>query len=221
MKAMILAAGRGERMRPLTDSVPKPLLELRGKPLIQWQIEALRAAGINDIVVNVSWLKDQLVNFLGDGKAFGVNVTISEEPPGALETAGGIVQALGQLGDRFVVVNSDVFTDFNFGSLMDLPAEGDLAHLVLVDNPAHNSGGDFVLQDGRLIEDAAVAGKLTFSGIGVYRKELFSDLEPGSRKLAPLLRGAITEDRVSGSHFNGRWIDIGTPERLAQARLAQ
>ena len=220
MKAMILAAGRGERMRPLTDSIPKPLLELHGKPLIQWQIEQLKTAGINDIVINVSWLKDQLAGFLGDGTAFGVNVSISEEPPGALETAGGIVQALDQLGDRFVVVNSDVFTNFNFDGLKDLPAEGDLAHLVLVDNPAHNRGGDFVLQDGRLTEGTGgeeAANNLTFSGIGVYRRELFAGLEPGPRKLAPVLQQAISKGRVSGSRFDGRWMDIGTPERLAQA----
>lgn len=219
MKAMILAAGRGERMRPLTDSTPKPLLAIHGRPLIQHHIESLKQAGITDIVVNVSWLKDQLIEFLGDGSRFGVDITLSEEPPGALETAGGIVQALDALGDRFIVVNSDVYTDFDFTLLENLPEADDLAHLVLVGNPAHNATGDFTLRNGRVFDETDASGseRLTFAGIGVYRRRLFSGLAKGERKLAPLLREAMAQDRVSGSRHQGYWIDIGTPERLAES----
>lgn len=213
MKAMILAAGRGERMRPLTDARPKPLLTVRGKPLIQWHIERLRDAGFDELLVNVSWLKEQLVEFLGDGSQFGVRVQVSVEPPGALETAGGIVQAMPKLGDRFLVVNGDVFTDFDFSLVRDLPATGDLAHLVLIPNPEHHARGDFGLEENRVIETAK--RQFTFSGIGCYSRELFETLEPGVRKLAPVLRTAMQTDRVSGQLYSGTWSDIGTAERLA------
>ncbi|HEX6927647.1 MAG TPA: nucleotidyltransferase family protein [Gammaproteobacteria bacterium] len=212
MKAMILAAGRGERMRPLTDTTPKPLLEIRGKPLVQWQIERLRDAGFDELVVNVSWLKEQLVDFLGDGARFGVNIVISEEPPEPLETAGGIVKALPWLGERFVVVNGDVFTDFDFSALRGLPDDGDLAHLVLVPNPAHHAHGDFCLHGGRV--HAGEDERFTFAGIGAYHRELFQGLASGPRKLAPLLRDAMKHDRVSGREHAGEWSDVGTPERL-------
>lgn len=224
MKAMILAAGRGERMRPLTDSKPKPLLEVKGKPLIQWHIERLRSAGISDIVVNASWLKEQLIDFLGDGSRFGVNVTLSVEPDGALETAGGIVQALGLLGERFIVVNGDVWTDHDPAGLLALPDTSDLAHLVLVENPVHNGSGDFCLQDGRIVESEgksagrSICKRHTFAGIGAYRRDLFAGTEPGVRKLAPLLREAISAGRVSGELHAGQWSDVGTPARLAELK---
>jgi len=213
VKAMILAAGRGERMRPLTDEVPKPLLKVRGKPLIQWHVERLRAAGFDELVVNVSWLKEQLVDFLGDGSAFGVRIHISEEPPGALETAGGIVQALPLLGDRFLVVNGDVFTDFDFRSLRALPAGEDLAHLVLVANPEHHARGDFGLSAGRVVHEAPE--QFTFTGIGSYSRSLFENLDRGARKLAPVLRAAMQANRVSGQLHDGEWSDVGTMQRLA------
>lgn len=213
MKAMILAAGRGERMRPLTDTTPKPLLLVRGKPLIQWHIEHLRDAGFRELVVNVSWLGEQLAEFLGDGARFGVEVHLSPEPPGALETAGGIVQALPRLGERFLVVNGDTFTDFDPASLRDMPTHGDLAHLVLVKNPDHNVRGDFGCANGRARDEAARL--YTFSGIGTYSRELFAHLQPGVHKLAPLLRAAMREDRVSAEVYGGQWLDVGTPARLA------
>lgn len=212
MKAMILAAGRGERMRPLTDTIPKPLLEVQGKPLIQWQIERLKAAGFDEIVVNVSWLKDQLIDFLGDGSTFGVALEISVEPPGALETAGGIIEALPLLGERFVVINSDVWTDFDPVRLRQRPEKGDLAHIVLVDNPGHNRGGDFaLLPDGTVTEHGS---KRTFTGIGAYHRDLFAGLPRGKRRLAPILLEAMADGRVSGELYQGKWFDIGTPERL-------
>lgn len=201
-------------MRPLTDATPKPLLKIKGKPLIEWHIERLRDAGYTELVVNVSWLKEQLIHFLGDGSRFGVHIDISEEPTGALETAGGIVQALPILGDRFLVVNGDIWTDLDFASLHEQPQRDDVAHLVLVPNPDHHSEGDFVLADGRVCAEGKE--RLTFSGIGVYRKELFAGLPPGVRKLAPLLRQAMAQDRVSGQLYGGAWSDIGTPERLSR-----
>jgi len=214
MKAMILAAGRGERMRPLTDETPKPMLEVRGRPLIEWHILHLREAGFTDIVVNVSWLKDKLIAFLGDGSRFGVNVTVCEEPPGALETAGGIVNALAHLGERFVVVNGDTWTNFDFGTLREHPGDGMLAHLVLVPNPPHHPGGDFVLDAGFVRAEGEP--RLTFSGIGAYHRELFAGLPPGAHKLAPLLRAAMARGRVSGELHEGVWSDVGTPQRLAE-----
>lgn len=218
MNAMILAAGRGERMRPLTDATPKPLLEVRGKPLILWHIERLRDAGFRDIVVNVSWLKETLSDFLGDGSAFGVNVRICTEPPGALETAGGIVQALPHLGERFVVVNGDIFTDFDFRALPERLSSDDLAHLVLVPNPIQHPHGDFGIVHGR-VRDEAVE-KFTFSGIGMYSRALFANLAPGIRKLAPLLREAMRANHVSGQLHFGAWSDVGTLERLAALNAA-
>src|SRR5690606_27397504 len=219
MKAMILAAGRGERMRPLTDETPKPMLEVRGRPLIEWHILHLREAGFTDIVVNVSWLKEKLIVFLGDGSRFGVNVTVCEEPPGALETAGGIANALAHLGERFVVVNGDTWTNFDFGTLREHPGEGMLAHLVLVPNPPHHPGGgmlahlvlvpnpphhpggDFVLDAGFVRAEGEP--RLTFSGIGAYHRELFAGLPTGAHKLAPLLRAAMAGGRVSGELHEG------------------
>ena len=213
MKAMILAAGRGERMRPLTDHTPKPLLVVGGKPLIAWHLERLAQAGFREIVINHAHLGDQLEAALGDGSQFGVRIQYSAEAE-ALETAGGIAQAMPYLGDApFLVVNGDVFCDIDFSRLAAQDLQDDVAHLVLVDNPPQHSQGDFVLRNGRLVGDGDM--RLTFSGIGVYRPALFAGIIPGSRaKLAPLLYGAIERGRVSAEHDSGLWVDVGTPERL-------
>ncbi len=208
MKAMILAAGRGERLRPLTDVTPKPLLEIGGRCLIEYHLEALAAAGYRDIVINLSWLGDKIRSRLGDGARFGVRLEYSEEPE-ALETAGGIVQALPLLGDRFVVVNADIFTDYDFTRLRRADRD---AHLVLITNPQHNPRGDFSLADSTVGNGRA--GRYTFSGIAVYRRSFFAGLEPGRRPLAPLLRAAADNGRVSGELYRGAWSDIGTAERL-------
>lgn len=213
MRAMILAAGRGERMRPLTDHTPKPLLLVGGRALIVHHLEALRAAGIQDLVINTGHLGQQLPAALGDGRNWGVHIAWSPEPPEALETGGGIFQALPLLGpDPFLVVNGDVWSDYPFGRLPTAPAG--LAHLVLVDNPPHHPQGDFELAaDGQVRNDGVV--KLTFAGISVLRPELFADCAPGRFPLGPLLRRALATGQVSGEHYQGRWRDIGTPERLA------
>lgn len=213
MKAMLLAAGRGERMRPLTDTTPKPLLEVAGKALIEYHLEALHRAGIGEVVVNHAWLGEVIEARLGDGRRYGLHITYSPEIPAALETAGGIIQALPLLGDApFLVINSDIWTDY---PLLRLPRAPDgLAHLVMVDNPPQHPAGDFHLQDGRL--SAEGEPRLTYSGIGVYRPELFAGLPPGVRPLAPLLREAMQAGKVSGEHYTGAWFDIGTPERLAE-----
>lgn len=220
MKAMILAAGRGERMRPLTDRLPKPLLEVGGRPLIVWHIEALRATRITDLVINHAHLGQKLIEALGDGSAFGVRIAWSAEPEGALETAGGIAHARHLLGHTpFVVVNGDIWCDADFAALAraasGLRAGGDLAHLLLVANPAHNPGGDFVLREDRVLDETE--GRLTFSGIGAYHPSLFDGLDPDApAKLAPLLRTAMREGRVSGALHRGHWHDVGTPQRLAE-----
>lgn len=209
MKAMILAAGRGERLRPLTDTTPKPLLQVRGKPLIVYHLEALARAGFGEIVINLSWLGAQIRDCLEDGAEFGVSIAYSEEPV-ALETAGGIRQALPLLGEQFIVVNGDVFTDYDFARLHGLHGA---AHLVLVDNPAHNAVGDFSLE-GSVVGNATVR-RHTFSGIARYQRRFFADLAPGRQALAPLLRAAAARGEVSGELFRGNWADIGTAERLA------
>ncbi len=213
MKAMILAAGRGERMRPLTDRTPKPLLEAGGRPLILWQIEALREAGFRELVINLAHLGDRLQAALGDGAAFGVRIAYSPEPEGALETGGGIRHALPLLGPApFLVVNGDIWTDYDYARL---PAEPEgLAHLVLVDNPPHHPEGDFALQAGRVLPEGEP--RYCFSGIGVYRPELFADLPEGRFPLAPVLRRAMAAGRVTGEHHAGLWSDVGTPARLAE-----
>ncbi len=213
MKAMILAAGRGERMRPLTDHTPKPLLPAGGKPLIVHHIERLAAAGLRDIVINHAHLGEQIETALGNGAGLGVNIAYSPEGEGrALETGGGIYKALTLLGpDPFLVINADIWTDLDFANLTLAP--GDLAHLVLVDNPPHHPKGDFVLSHGRVLTNGD--SRLTFSGIGVYHPALFAGCTPGAFPLAPLLRSAMTRGLVGGSHHRGMWIDIGTPQRLA------
>lgn len=213
MKAMILAAGHGTRMRPLTDHTPKPLLMAGGKPLIVWHIEKLAQAGFTDIVINLAWLGWQIPEALGDGSRWSVRLHYSDEQhEGALETAGGIVKALPLLGsEAFLVVNGDVWCDY---PCLPYPlAEHDLAHLVVVNNPAHHPTGDFALQHGRVSSDGEP--RYTFSGIGYYRPELFAALTYGKNPLAPLLRTAMQQGHVSGEWFGGDWRDIGTPERLA------
>jgi MurNAc alpha-1-phosphate uridylyltransferase len=213
MKAMILAAGRGERMRPLTDTAPKPLLRVGGQTLIERHIHALVKAGIRELVINHAHLGEQLLQALGDGGSYGVKISWSPEPAGALETGGGIFNALPLLGDSpFIVLNADIWTDFLFAGLPQQP-DG-LAHLVLVDNPVHHPDGDFVLSADRVQQGGGA--RLTFSGIGVYRPELFADCSPGAFPLAPLLRRAMGDGRVSGEHYRGGWFDIGTPQRLQE-----
>lgn len=213
MKAMILAAGRGERMRPLTDHTPKPLLPVAGRPLIVHQLTALRAAGIAELVINTGHLGAQLTSVLGDGGTWGLHIAYSPEPPDALETGGGIFQALPLLGSEpFLVINGDVWTDYPFVRLPAAPVG--LAHLVLVDNPSHHPVGDFSLRSGRVEETGAA--RLTFSGISVLRPELFADCAPGRFPLGPLLRRAMTDGRVTGEYYRGGWRDIGTPQRLAE-----
>jgi MurNAc alpha-1-phosphate uridylyltransferase len=214
MKAMILAAGRGERMRPLSDRLPKPLLEAGGKALVVWLIERLRGGGFRDLVLNHAHLGAMIESALGDGAALGVAIRYSREAT-ALGTAGGIAQALPLLGGGpFVAANGDVFCDFPFDRLRDRPLGAALAHLVLIDNPPHHPTGDFTLS-GAQIGNAA-ADRLTFAGIGLYAPALFSRVRRGERaELAPLLREAAEAGRVTGERFTGRWVDVGTPERLA------
>lgn len=214
--AMILAAGRGERMRPLTDHCPKPLLEVRGKPLIVHHIQALVAAGIESIVINTSWLAEQFPQKLGDGSRYGAHIKFVFEPE-ALETAGGIINALDYLEDDFIVVNGDVFCDADFEALKNLNLKPTLkAHLLLVQNPAHNSEGDFALQHGMISNQAL--NRKTFSGIARYRKSMFKGLQPGKVALAPLLRKYADLQQISGEIHQGVWSDVGTPERLGALR---
>lgn len=221
MKAMILAAGRGERMRPLTDRTPKPLLPVAGRPLIVWHIERLAAAGFRDVVINHAHLGEQIEALLGGGEAWGLQIRYSPEPPGALETAGGIANALPLLGtdEPFLVINGDIFCDWNPARATSALRPGDRAHLVLVPNPPQHPQGDFSLLEPEVGSDATSfdgAGAMrTFAGIGVYRSELFAGIERGRpAKLAPLLRAAMDEKTVSGELHRGRWVDVGTPQRL-------
>lgn len=212
MKAMILAAGRGERMRPLTDLLPKPLLAAGGKPLIVHHIEKLAAAGVTQLVINHAWLGHKLVAALGDGSALGVSIHWSAEES-ALETAGGIVQALPLLGSEpFLVINGDTWLDLDYRALVNQPLGDDLAHLWLVPNPPQHPQGDFSLQAGRVLDTPA----LTFSGVGLYHPAAFAGLPCGARKLAPLLRDWMAQGRVGGSLLAGEWRDIGTVDRLRE-----
>ena len=231
MRALILAAGLGERMRPLTEHTPKPLLEAGGRPLIVWHLEKLAALGVREVVVNTSWLADRFPQALGDGSRWGLRLHWSYEGPTPLETGGGLWHALGRLRDPdapdapFLAVNGDIWTDLDFADLPQAPV-GD-AHLVLVDNPAHHPQGDFTLADDGRVSDTGDA-RLTFAGIGVYRPSLLDDWRtvigpaPGAEatpprfKLAPLLRAAMARGRVTGQHHHGRWTDVGTPQRLAE-----
>ncbi|WP_323064778.1 N-acetylmuramate alpha-1-phosphate uridylyltransferase MurU [Aeromonas jandaei] len=212
MKAMILAAGRGERMRPLTDLLPKPLLAVGGKPLIVHHIEKLKAAGVTELVINHAWLGHKLVESLGDGSALGVTIRWSAEES-ALETAGGIIQALPLLGDEpFLVINGDTWLDLDYRSLVEQYLGEHLAHLWLAPNPPQHPAGDFALQAGKVVDTPA----FTFSGVGLYRPAAFAGLPAGARKLAPLLREWMAQGRVGGSLLAGGWRDIGTVDRLRE-----
>ena len=215
MKAMILAAGRGERMRPLTDHTPKPLLVAGGKPLIVWHLERLAAAGFHEIVINHAHLGAQIEQTLGNGSKWGLTIAYSPEPPGALETAGGIAQALPLLGEEsFLVVNGDVYCDWNFHRARQLADRQ--AHLVMVDNPPHHAGGDFSL-DGQRIVYAHGGQTVTYAGIAVFSPAFFRDVPVGQPlKLRPLLDAAIAAGTLTGERFAGRWVDVGTPQRLAE-----
>ncbi|EZQ12145.1 N-acetylmuramate alpha-1-phosphate uridylyltransferase MurU [Acinetobacter sp. Ver3] len=218
MKAMILAAGLGNRMRPLTLYKPKPLLEVGGKPLIVWHIEKLKSIGISEIIINSAWLADTLIGALGDGSQFGVNIRWTREDEG-LETAGGIINALPLLGEEpFILVNGDVWTQFDFAQLLELDLQEDLAHLVLVPNPLQHPQGDFTLLDGRAytFEQEKEGENLTYSGIAVIHPRLFEGLEWGKRPLAPLLKDAMHNHRISAAKMAETWVDVGTPERLMQ-----
>jgi N-acetyl-alpha-D-muramate 1-phosphate uridylyltransferase len=215
MKAFILAAGRGERMRPLTDHIPKPLLKAGGKPLIVWHLEKLAAAGFREIVINHAHLGAQIEAALGHGAQWGLHIRYSAEPPGALETAGGIANALPLLGDQpFLVVNGDIWCDFDFGRFSGSTAAD--AHLVMVANPAHHAGGDFSLDDRRVVY-ADCEQTLTYAGIGVFSPSFFAGVKPGTvMKLRPLLDAAIAAGTLTGERYTGRWVDVGTPQRLAE-----
>ncbi len=231
MKAMIFAAGRGERMRPLTDTTPKPLLEVGGKPLIAWHMERLARAGIDDVVINISWLAEQFPATLGDGSRWDLAIHYSREPEGAYETGGGLLHALPLLGpDPFVLVSGDIWTDFDLRQLPTEPAGP--AHLVLVDNPPHHPEGDFALgPDGRVQSSGdGSAPRLTYSGIALCRLELLdnwrtisglpadAELQPPGFRLAPLLHAAAARDELTGQKHTGQWSDVGTPERLQTLR---
>ncbi len=227
MKALIFAAGLGERMRPLTDHTPKPLLRVAGMPLIEWHLQRLAALGIRDVVINTSWLAAQFPEQLGDGSRWNLRLHYLYEGPVPLETGGGMHNALPLLGDApFLAINGDIWSDFDFSALPKQPSGN--AHLVMVDNPEHHPRGDFILAADGQLQDDGQAPRLTFAGIGVYRPQLLqnwqaiigdaagSDELPPRFKLAPLLRAAMTSGAVSGQHHRGRWTDVGTPERLQQ-----
>ncbi|HET9862320.1 MAG TPA: nucleotidyltransferase family protein [Steroidobacteraceae bacterium] len=210
---MVLAAGRGERMRPLTDAAPKPLLSVGGKRLIEYHLERLAGAGFREVVINTAWLGDMIEAALGSGARFGLDITYSHERPDALETGGGIFRALPFLGpEPFLLVNGDVWTDIDFAALRRVPPAGSQAHLVLVRNPPQHPRGDFVLENGLVSEGEGQ--RQTYSGVGIYRPELFAGCEPGKFPLLPLLRRAIASGRLTGEIHDGRWYDIGTVERL-------
>ena len=214
MKAMILAAGRGERMRPLTDTLPKPLLEVHGKALILWHIEKLAESGFKIIVINIAHLGDKISDYLGDGSKWKVKLHYSDEQEsGALESAGGIKKALPLLGNEtFLVVNGDIFCDYKFDSNFNL--HNKKAHLILVPNPLHNKKGDFGITKNSVVNSAKTL--YTFSGIGYYDPSFFQDIQLKKSALAPLLRKAIEKNEISGEVFNNMWHDIGTPQRLKE-----
>lgn len=218
MKAMILAAGRGERLRPLTDHTPKPLLRVGSGLLIEHHLVKLAKAGFSEVVVNLGWLGEQIRQTLGTGQQYGLVIEYSPEPPGALETAGGIVQALPLLGDQpFAAIAADILSDFDYQTLHP-PKSPFLGRLVMVDNPSHHPEGDFSLDGERLQTEGR--NRLTFSGIAVYQPALFRHLTPGRRALRPVFEAAISSGQLAGCHHSGYWSDIGTPERLDDARHA-
>ncbi len=211
---MILAAGRGERMRPLTDTTPKPLLLVAGKPIIQYTIEQLVTAGFTEIVINIAHLGEQIRQTLGTGEQFGASIVYSDEGKTGLETAGGIINALPLLGEKtFLVVNGDIANDYDFSLLHNKKI--DLAHLVLIPNPTHHLEGDFHLSANGLVSETGESS-LTFSGIGLYQPKLFQNVKPEINRLGPLLRNAMPKNKITGEKFNGFWLDIGTPNRLKE-----
>lgn len=213
MRAIILAAGRGERMRPLTDSLPKPLLKVAGKPLIEYHLEKLAAVGVTTVVINHAWLGNKIVESLGDGSRWNLTILYSDESSQALETAGGIAHALPLLGlEPFWVVNGDIWTDFDFSLLPKTLNAGCLAHLLLTDNPAHHPEGDFAINDNMLSCEGKI--KYTYTGLGLYHPQLFGALTAKRMALAPILKQAINQDQVSGQLLAAQWTDVGTPERL-------
>jgi MurNAc alpha-1-phosphate uridylyltransferase len=226
VRALIFAAGKGERMRPLTETTPKPLLGVGGKPLVEWHLEKLAALGVSDVVLNISWLADRFAPALGDGARWGLRLHYSHEGPEPLETGGGMLRALPLLGEApFLAVNGDIWTDYDFARLPREPAG--VAHLVMVDNPSQHPRGDFHLDDrGQL--HASGSPTLTFSGIGLYRPDILRDWqaqpgadgEPPRFKLAPLLVAAMGRGAITGEHHRGRWTDVGTPQRLAELDAA-
>jgi MurNAc alpha-1-phosphate uridylyltransferase len=219
MKAMILAAGRGERMRPLTDHTPKPLLKVGEYSLIEHLIRSLKQHGFDDLIVNHAHLGAQIEASLGNGSRYGVSIHYSSEGEAGLETGGGIYKALPLLGaEPFLVVNGDVWTDYPFSRLLTQPGDA-LAHLVLVDNPEHHLQGDFALDDAARVHNSGV-NRLTFSGVAVYRPEVFTDCQPGKFPLAPLLRRLADKSQVTGEHYAGVWYDVGTVERLQQLNFS-
>lgn len=213
MIAMILAAGRGERLRPVTDSMPKALVEVRGQSLIERHLAAIHTAGIETVVINLGWLGDAIVNRVASGCNYGLNVIYSPEGDNILETGGGILRALPLLGDEpFLVINADIYTDMPFPP--PAPAANELAHLALVPNPPHREIGDFNLNDG--LVRASDEATLTFSGVAIYRSEFFAGCAPGRFPLAPMLYDAANAGQISGSLYEGLWEDVGTPARLAE-----
>ena len=218
MKALILAAGRGTRMEALTDHCPKPLLKVNGQHLIEFHLHALQQAGIQEVIINTSYLAEQIHRTLGNGARYGVNITYSNEGPNALETAGGIVNALPLLGSEpFIVINGDVWTDYNLAQLMTKKTlKYALAHLVLVNNPGHNLKGDFGMDAQGYLTDQPT--RYTYSGIGLYSPALFANQTIQKRPLAPLLKQVISEKKVCGEYYSGHWLDVGTPERLEYLR---
>lgn len=221
MKAMILAAGLGNRMRPLTLYKPKPLLEVGGKALIVWHIEKLKKIGVTEIVINSAWLADILIGTLGDGSQFGVTIRWTREDEG-LETAGGIINALALLGNQpFILVNGDVWTTFDFASLLDINLADDLAHLVFVNNPEQHPQGDFTLANGRAytFDQNQQGENLTYSGVAVINPKMFDGLEHGKRPLAPLLKQGMLDGKISAEKMQAAWVDVGTPERLTALDL--
>ena len=213
MKAMLLAAGRGERLRPITDALPKPLVPVAGRALIEYALEGLARAGIGEVVINLSWLGEQIRAALGGGERFGLRIRYSEEGPVPLETGGGIAAALGLLGaDPFLVVNADVWTDLEFAALGPLPPEAH-ASIVLAPNPEHHPRGDFALCGETVLEQGET--RFTYTGIGIYRPAFFAGCPEGRFALLPLLRRAIAAGRLRGQVYRGEWFDVGSPQRLA------
>lgn len=220
MRAMILAAGRGERMRPLTDQTPKPLLPVNGKPLIVYHLEKLAQQQVTTVVINHAWLGEHIVAALGDGSRFGLKINYSAESSGGLETAGGIIRALPLLGEEpFWVINGDIFTDFDFAKLPRQLAPGKLAHLMMTTNPPHNQAGDFALNQGDLAAPNGCEKTYTYTGMGLFSPQLFSMYTPGHEafvRLRPILDHAISQGQIAASLIDTAWTDVGTPQRLQQ-----